>query len=728
MRLRARADAKRHTIPARDASWGLALAVGLALALVAASPTASSANPHGAFTKSTTHCWTCHDLHAATTTVLPLEQRFLLKQPGEKQLCYVCHDGTQSVYNAQAEFGESVLNTSTRASDHGVGVQSCRACHTPHRGPAEGNAMSLSAGPSRASTGTPVCGACHGAGTTLPEGDKVSLFPGTAHDTSTGDPAAIACMSCHQPHGSDNVSLLAGTVRSIGGVTGTVSVTATTGSTPMCIGCHDVIDGTYAGPAAFLATKHGTEATSSVAATQWPATGLKPGDCENCHDPHGTGRAKVLRATGDALCFTCHDAAGTSRPDTYSYQGQVRSAASGHGAIDGNEVPGLVTLAPGTPGFAAWESTTAPTPASPGTPMSAEKVARLSAADGTYAVTSLASITGQHDYQVYRFKSPSSGARTNWLRLNWIGYGEELAGYETSVSVWSSSANGGLGGWVRFANGVFGDRTSVTSQSVDPSDIIDGGDYVWMMADAKKVIQSTIVATPSVSSVTPTQISVTWTTAGYASSWVDFGPTSAYGSTVGTDTRSITHTVLISVAAGTRYHLRAYGTAREGDSATSADMEFIPVLTPPTLAPVASQAAPTTTFLVSFSWSFADTETAPYTYDVHIWSGSPPYDQTFSGLTTTTTSATLVTYPYSTATYYWSARARNSVGTYSPWAANGTFTLTDTSVWSGSCPFLFTWDGMGWVFGADQYATGKLGTKSATGYLKPTPQDAYVLG
>lgn len=616
-----------------------------------------------------------------------------MSQPTQKQLCYTCHDGTGSTYNAQAEFGESTAGTSTMTSFHPVptDVLKCTDCHTPHIGPLEGNPMSLAAGPSRETTGNAVCGSCHGATTTLPEGDIATRFTGTAHDTTMSIAQAggstVKCLACHEAHGSTNVALIDTQVLSIGGTRTAVSMPATSAATTLCFACHDVQDGNYRGQAAYTVTKHSTVVTSVVAATVFPGSGAVPGSCENCHDPHGTGQPHMLRASGDSLCYTCHDAAGTTKPPAYSYQGQVPYGTSGHASISGAEVPGFTSLSATSTGFMAYEGTSSPTPSSPGTPMSADKIARLASMDASYAVTSLASVTGQHDYQVYRFKSPVAPSGANWVRLNWAGYGEELAGYPTAVSVWSKSANGGAGAWVSLANGLMADITQVTSTSPDPSDVIDANGYIWLMGDATKVIQSAIIAGPIVASANALQATITWTTAGYASSWVDYGPTSAYGGTVGTEVRTSTHSVTIPLSGDGVYHFRVRTAARDGDSTTTADSTFTTFQ--PVLDPALSQAAQAQSFVETFTWTMSDLTRGPYTYDIHVWSTNPAMstcNQTYAGLTSLASTQTVWIEPFAAATLDWQVRARDAAGNYSPWTPPGTFTLTDTTVYYGFLP------------------------------------------
>jgi hypothetical protein len=67
--------------------------------------------------------------------------------------------------------------------------------------------------------------------------------------------------------------------------------------------------------------------------------------------------------------------------------------------------------------------------------------------------------------------------------------------------------------------------------------------------------------------------------------------------------------------------------------------------------------------------------------------------------------------------------------------ASHTFAVSQWSGWSSfsnytpsyTCPYLFTWDGTKYGFETDLYGQGKLAIPRATGFLKPQPNEAYVL-
>jgi hypothetical protein len=54
-------------------------------------------------------------------------------------------------------------------------------------------------------------------------------------------------------------------------------------------------------------------------------------------------------------------------------------------------------------------------------------------------------------------------------------------------------------------------------------------------------------------------------------------------------------------------------------------------------------------------------------------------------------------------------------------------TWTAYFTWTGTCPFLYTWDGTSFKFEADEFAAGYLGLRTSKGYRRPNPLDYHVL-
>ncbi|MDP2299864.1 MAG: fibronectin type III domain-containing protein, partial [Actinomycetota bacterium] len=223
---------------------------------------------------------------------------------------------------------------------------------------------------------------------------------------------------------------------------------------------------------------------------------------------------------------------------------------------------------------------------------------------------------------------------------------------------------------------------------------------------------------------------VTWTTNERSTSWIDWGTTTDYelgnesvGTPFGNDTPVTSHSVSMSgLEIGTLYHYRVRSADALGNSATSADRLYKAVNAPP---PPVMNAVPDQTgpgsgpILVTVSSSAVSAPDGnPVQYQYQILGGT-------SSSWMSSPSASLYFYD---GTYQVRVRARDSVWTYavSGWSDTVSFTVTNAPD-SGSCPFLFTWDGAKFVFEADLFGSGKLATRTKTGYLPPVPQDPYLL-
>ncbi len=564
--------------------------------------------PHGGFTPGTKKCEICHTLHEAKADkLLPYSQTQIV--------CYSCHNGSQAT-DVRDDFGETTESASVVKSRHPVpeGQVECGDCHTPHKGPADGNPRSLSAGSMETTSGIEFCGACHGPGSTLPGGDLVSDFGGSGHDEALQPPSGsdIPCASCHEPHGSSNLALIRTEIVDSTGTTRSVEVTSS--FNPLCLQCHGAPTGTFPGTATYGTTSHSTVTTSTKAAVVYPNTKAQPGDCANCHDPHGAGgRPQYLRADGKELCTSCHDAAGTSKPTDYSYQGATAYNASPH-----STTTGTVTNAIGSKstGFAAWESTNLPTPAAPGTPITGSRLDGLAAADGYYTRSALASLTGQSDYQLYRFQLPDGATGLQSMKAEWTGYGSAVAGYPVSLYLWDAVG----GSWVRYAQAMAANASSFATVTAAPQRFVDSSGYVWMLGQAAKAVDAQIDSTPTIEAVAGGDVRVTWHTMGLSSSWVDYGATSSYGASAGSDALDTTHTVTFTppTASGV-FHFRVRSADPSGFTRTTKDTSSgLPpaVLTP--VGTVLNTGNHQTTLPVVITWSMADTARAPYTYQLKV--------------------------------------------------------------------------------------------------------------
>ena len=680
--------------------------------------------PHGTDPEAAGYCDdVCHDISTYPGSSTRYDTR-------DSQVCFNCHgnpDPAADPYigpderNVQGEFAGDC------AHPVALGDLYCTACHDPHASPSTAPSLlrSLDAATGRyvrsengAGPGTAFCWTCHGIvrnrtidyyvpGYYARTGNKQTTLAGTPH-ASLPDPNGngIACSACHASHGSGSDALI---------TEGPVEGREVTGNDQsLCRACHQQAVGGYSGEAIYAATAHSAVTASSVAATGWPTSDSAAGSCQNCHDPHGSANPDYLRASGRALCAGCHDVAGLSYPDDYSYRGPASFAASGHDGLTGSL--GYVSLDSSTPGFAAWESTTA---SALGTPVDADGMEAIRSANGVVLSTALQTTTGESDYQTFRFKVPGDASGLSSVAFTWKGYGEAAPGYPVTIWAWDTQAET----WRQMDGGIIGAPRQMMV-NLTPANHVDAQGYVWIKVQARYVYDAAITSGPTITapySWLPTRYRIQWTTAGLASTEVQYGPTTSYGSTIGNpNERTVNHEVWFTPPAGIT-HLRVRSQTSFGESATSAD--YAMTSPRPTIASTNPSSLvwldePVST---TFTWNTLAAPGGPFEYRVQAFLGGS--EVLMSGWTTATS------YVFTTATpgsYSWRVEARDASGTSYGWSAAAGFNVADGN-YTGSCPFLFTWDGTKNAFEADLFTAARIGGASATGFQQANPNDAYVL-
>ena len=699
--------------------------------------TGAVVEPHG--TAETTYCsdgGICHDLSTYPGSTVRYDSR-------DSQVCYNCHGNTSAALPAAGANGPNVegqlyqCDGQTRpvgSTIHPVasGDLYCTICHDPHADPAASPGLlrawdpltgTYVQGGSGSGPGDRYCWACHGTVVNkrtnyyVPNywansgGDRKTGYVGTPHATIETD-SDVTCTACHAEHGSDEAALVLDEIETPGGA---VSVSRTS---DVCLGCHTESTMVYPGNATAGATKHVNVTSSTRALTRNPGSTAEGQGCTGCHEPHGKGAgASYTWVGGRDLCLTCHDAGGLTYGADYSYQGPTEFGASGHAGLTGGL--GYLSVDSSSDEFAAWESATLPTPSSPGTPVDAAGTVALKSADDVLLTTDVQTTTGQSDYQMYRFKMPADKADVATIALTWRGYGEAAPGYPVTISAWNSTTNG----WQQI------DSRQIASEqqlilNLTPANHIDASGYVYVLAQAKYVYDAAIVSGPTISAPyawNPSLYMVQWTTAGLSSSLVDYGPTTAYGTTVGSaDERVTNHVVWLTMPAGIT-HMRARSASSFGESAASADT----IITYPKPTIVSTNPSSLVWYDVPVSttltWNAMAAPGGPFQYRVQVLLGG---SQVL--LTDWTTD---LSYVYSTSTpggYSWRVEARDASQTSYGWSAAVAFGVADGN-YTGSCPFLFTWDGEKMAFEADLFTAARVGGRSATGFQQPNPNDAYVL-
>jgi predicted CXXCH cytochrome family protein len=179
-------------------------------------------------------CLPCHDPHGSNT-------KFLLTAPGVELTCRECHD------------------IERKARLHGPFASGeCTACHQPHE---SDNEFLLLGGEGRAH-----CLFCHP--TTAEQLREAAIIH---------QPLEDGCTGCHEAHSSDYAALLTQPLEEL------------------CFDCHVEIEDEV------------TRATTPHGAV------VDGRGCVNCHDPHVGERPDLLADELQALCLGCHSEAQVAR-------------------------------------------------------------------------------------------------------------------------------------------------------------------------------------------------------------------------------------------------------------------------------------------------------------------------------------------------------------------------------------------------------------------------------
>lgn len=288
-------------------------------------------DPHGRYTNKEGTCFTCHSTHTGQGPAL-------MSRGGITDVCYSCHDGSQSKFNTKADF-----NTEVNPSHHKIpeGRYGCDECHNPHLS-SSGATNSV---PKLLETrsledlewkngGNEFCWACHGVGSELPNPfgrDHQTEYLTSKHSAGLPDPSSgtkIQCSNCHKSHGSRDYPLL-----------------VSSNSAYFCVNCHN--DMSPQGGDGLAITKILLDNNNQDGSkTMWNMSQFYNGTthekrfygrntCTMCHEPHGSsnrymlrdpyydkranydwatnwesttdGSGKVIPGGENTLCFRCHD-------------------------------------------------------------------------------------------------------------------------------------------------------------------------------------------------------------------------------------------------------------------------------------------------------------------------------------------------------------------------------------------------------------------------------------
>ncbi|MBM4444747.1 MAG: hypothetical protein FJ020_05500 [Chloroflexi bacterium] len=236
------------------------------------------------------------------------------------------------------------------------------------------------------------------------------------------------------------------------------------------------------------------------------------------------------------------------------------------------------------------------------------------------------------------------------------------------------------------------DATLVTSHTMVLTGLASGTTYHYMVKSrdtqgsglwtlSNVYTFTTLDVTPpaisavTASGMTQTGATITWTTNEAATSQVEYGLTSQYGSATTLDaTLATSHSVsLTGLTAGTTYHYRVKSKDASNNEAVSADLTFatvaapVPDTTPPT-TPVVSDGGESTTNLTQLhaTWTSSDAESgvAEYQYAIGTSAGDTDLVNWTSAGTGTSLTRTGLNLSVGS-TYYFSVKAKNGEGLWS---------------------------------------------------------------
>ena len=203
-------------------------------------------------------CVSCHDPHASDNKMNLLQS--------ENQLCFSCHK----------ELAQKIAQNKV---PHSPVSDDCLTCHSPHAS-ADNPSLLQAKAPE-------LCLQCHDAS------KKTFKIQHVNYPVEQAD-----CTSCHNPHGSNTQAMLYDNVHE-------------PLSQRMCKQCHE--QPTSATP--FATLKNSFELcqgchydmmndTFNKDRIHWPV--VDQVGCLNCHTPHASSEAKLMKAPLKQVCNTCH--------------------------------------------------------------------------------------------------------------------------------------------------------------------------------------------------------------------------------------------------------------------------------------------------------------------------------------------------------------------------------------------------------------------------------------
>jgi hypothetical protein len=218
---------------------------------------------------------------------------------------------------------------------------------------------------------------------------------------------------------------------------------------------------------------------------------------------------------------------------------------------------------------------------------------------------------------------------------------------------------------------------------------IDANGYIYVMARARHDGSApTITIGPSVTNITTTSATITWTTNENSTTWVDYGLTTAYGNTVGNGSYVTSHSVnLTGLTNHNTYHYRIISADALGNNLVTGDYSASINIPPPvpTLTHQSSRIVDYSPFLVTLNWgAVTDPDGGPVEYQVvvddNLNFGSINYDSNWISGTSWSVSVNAIARGSS---YYWKVRTRDGAH---PTAVSNWSTVDSFYVWLPLAP------------------------------------------
>jgi YVTN family beta-propeller protein len=234
-----------------------------------------------------------------------------------------------------------------------------------------------------------------------------------------------------------------------------------------------------------------------------------------------------------------------------------------------------------------------------------------------------------------------------------------------------------------------------------------------------------VISGLSVSNITTTGATISWTTNQASTGQVNYGPTSSYGSSSAlSSSLALSHTVtLTGLTAGTTYNYDVVSTNSAGTASLSANATFTTVLPPPVISGVSVSNITTSGATISWTTDEASTTQVNYGTTNSYGSSSPLSSSMVQSHTVTLSGLTAGT------TYNYDVVSTNSTGT-AGLSANYTFStaaIVPAPAISGVSVSSITTTGATISWTTDQASTSQVNYGTTTAYGSTTPANSSLV-